>query len=404
MYPKLSHHIILRNLENYFLYSIKDGELFNLDEEAFQVAQYFTGRWSLEEISNKLGIKLDELKKFMIELKGLELIIDEKTANGKFDLKRETQKPIFPSLRNILIPITLRCNLNCLHCYIGEKKAVDISFDLIKRVVPEFYNMQGLRILISGGEPLLHPQFNEIIEFISKFRLRLIVLTNGTLITPKKAEFLKKYVNEVQISIDGLESHNRFRADKKAYSRAINGIELLKSENISVEVATMIHKDNIEELPQLSEKLKQLKVDKWTLDVPVLTGDFLNNKDFVPNLERAVSALKNYGWGGFPEEEITPWACGSHVCAIMPDGNVTKCQFFSDKPVGNLNNEPLLDCWKKIQRGFIWKKQDLACSNLNCPYLDECKGGCRYRAFTLTNDFLGIDKVRCVLYNFNPEK
>jgi len=404
MHPVFTNHVVLRNLENYIIYDYKGDEIYNLDDEAFHVTRYFTGKWNLNEISRKTHLEFVKLKEFSDELLEMGIIIDKKVQDAKSDFIKETQKPPFPSLRNILIHITLRCNLKCVHCYIGEKKQIDLPLNIIKKFIPEFYQLQGLRILVSGGEPLLHPQFKEIIEYISQFPLRIMLLTNGTLITPKIAEFLKNHVYEIQISIDGIESHNEFRADKNAYNKAINAIQMLKNKGISIEVATMIHKKNINELNQLSETLKELNVDHWSLDIPVLTGDFIKNRDYIPDLEKAVNALKKFGWGGCPEEEINEWACGSHVCSIMPNGDVAKCQFFSDKPVGNLKEISLLDCWKKIQKNYIWKKKELQCNKLNCPYLEECRGGCRYRAFSLTNDILGIDKIKCISYGFSLDK
>ncbi|MFX1451418.1 MAG: radical SAM protein [Promethearchaeota archaeon] len=400
MYPSIKKGFNLRNLEKYTLYDYKNEEIYNLDEEAFRAARFFTGRWNVDEISIQTGIDANKIKEFTEELIQNDIIIDKKIPNGKLNLDDETQKSPIPSLRSILMHITQRCNLKCVHCYLGEKKALDLPLNLIKTIIPEFYKLQGLRVLISGGEPLMHPQFRELLIFLGQFPLRIMVLTNGYLITPDITKFIKNYVHEVQISIDGIESHNEFRADKNAFSQAINAIKLLKNAEIPVEVATMIHKKNLDELEQLSRLLKKLDVENWTLDVPILTGDLEKNINFVPDLEKAVEALKKYGWGGFPEEESSIFACGSHVCAIMPDGNVSKCQFFGDQPVGNLNNNSLLDCWKIIQKNYIWKQEDLQCAKINCPYLEECKGGCRYRAYTLTKDMLGVDKLRCHSYNF----
>ncbi|MFX0142213.1 MAG: radical SAM protein, partial [Candidatus Hodarchaeota archaeon] len=348
------------------------------------------------EISDLTGININELKEFTEGLIKNGIIIDKKIPNGKLNLEDETQRPPLPSLRSILIHITLRCNLKCVHCYLGEKKNLDLPFSLIKKLIPEFYEMQGLRVLLSGGEPLIHPQFNEILKFLSQFPVRIMLLTNGTLITPELVKLIKGNIHEVQISIDGIDSHNEFRADKNAFSKAINAIKMLKKAEIPIEIATMIHNKNLDELPQLSKLLKELNVENWTLDVPILTGEFEKNKNFIPDFEKAVEALKNFGWGGFPEEQSSIFACGSHVCSIMPDGNVSKCQFFGEQPVGNLNKNSLLDCWQKIQKDYIWKQEELKCANINCPHLEDCKGGCRYRAYTLTKDILGIDKIRCL--------
>ena len=64
-----------------------------------------------------------------------------------------------PSLRYLELLVTDRCNLRCRHCYLGDAPGRDLPLPVLERVAREFEGMQGLRLLISGGEPLLHPDF-----------------------------------------------------------------------------------------------------------------------------------------------------------------------------------------------------------------------------------------------------
>ena len=64
-------------------------------------------------------------------------------------------KPFFPSLRYLLIHITGRCNLCCRHCFLGNPSPQELGLGEILKVAGEFVDLQGLRFIVSGGEPLM---------------------------------------------------------------------------------------------------------------------------------------------------------------------------------------------------------------------------------------------------------
>ena len=152
------------------------------------------------------------------------------------------QSPV-PSLRYLLLHITDRCNLSCRHCFIGESGNTDLPLEDIEAAVEEFEGMQGLRLLISGGEPLLHRKFWEINDFVADRDLRSVLLTNGTLIDRQTAARLK--VQEVQVSLDGLrEAHDYIRGEGH-FERSVEAVQLLADAGLQVSVATMVHSRNL---------------------------------------------------------------------------------------------------------------------------------------------------------------
>ncbi|MFX1298825.1 MAG: radical SAM protein, partial [Promethearchaeota archaeon] len=235
-------------------------------------------------------------------------------------------------------------------------------------------------------------------------RLRKMLLSNGTLIDEEMASQLKDLVNEVQISIDGTDSHNNFRDNPHSLQKALQAIKNLNAVGLDVSVATMVHSQNLKELPALEKVLKDLQVKSWALDIPSQTGEFLKHPDLYPSIEEAGAALRNFGWGAPFEETHNIYACGAHLCAIMPNGDVIKCGFFGEKPVSNLNVTNLADCWRLIQKKFIWKQEELECASLNCPHLQDCRGGCRFRASVDSGRLIGIDRVKCAAFNFKYPK
>ena len=83
-----------------------------------------------------------------------------------------------PSLRYLELQLTSRCNLTCKHCYLGETTPLDLPAETILRICKEFERMQGLRLLLSGGEPMLHNDFWTLNDALSDFGLRSVLLSN----------------------------------------------------------------------------------------------------------------------------------------------------------------------------------------------------------------------------------
>jgi molybdenum cofactor biosynthesis enzyme MoaA len=95
-----------------------------------------------------------------------------------------------PSLRYLLVHLTGRCNPRCAHCYSSEAGEADLPFDSLRRAFTEFEAGGGLRLLLSGGEPLLQPDFSRIDELLPSLEVRTVLLTNGTLLASALARRL----------------------------------------------------------------------------------------------------------------------------------------------------------------------------------------------------------------------
>jgi len=78
-----------------------------------------------------------------------------------FPVDTTAAKAPVPSLRYLELQLTTRCNLKCGHCYLGEPKKTDLPLDGALRIAREFSDMGGLRLIISGGEPMLYTRLKE---------------------------------------------------------------------------------------------------------------------------------------------------------------------------------------------------------------------------------------------------
>ncbi len=367
----LSRDVCLKNLEMPSLYHIKKDELYELDERAFEF---------LKEAQE--GCETDE-KDFLEYCIEEGILTEEEVIIKRPSLTKSPQ----PSLRYLELQLTTACNLRCRHCYIDGSKERLLPFETVKRVLKEFEELQGLRLLLSGGEPLLHPDFEKINDILPEFFLRKVLFTNGLLINE---DLLKRLnVEEIQISIDGLEKGHDALRGKGTFKRALRGLEIAIKNGFDVSVATMVHRENMDEFDGMEDLFKSLGVKEWNVDIPCVTGRMKNHPELELTPEEAGRFLR-YGYGGGMHSSIEGYACGLHLMAVMADGSTAKCTFYGETPSGRIE-EGLLTCWKRIRPVRL---EELKC---DCNYINLCRGGCRYRAGLLGDEY-GKDYYRCEMY------
>lgn len=142
------------------------------------------------------------------------------------------------------IEVTKRCNLNCKHCYVGRNQAVDLDDELIKKTIIQANDMKVNRLVLTGGEPLLHKRIFEFATFARDIGFPdVALLTNGTLLTEEIAEKCKVF-SGIQMSLDGLP--NKLGALRKNYFAQLeNAIALLQKSDIQITLYVTINKSNL---------------------------------------------------------------------------------------------------------------------------------------------------------------
>jgi radical SAM protein with 4Fe4S-binding SPASM domain len=369
----LSRRAALKWLETPSVYQIAKDELYELDSESFR---FIKDCATQDGCTSKDGAFID----YCLE----EGILTTQSGGVRHPAIRQAAEP---SLRYLELQITDACNLACKHCYIGEGNHHELSLQNISGLLREFEEMQGLRVLITGGEPLLHSKFNEINELLPEFQLRKVLFTNGVLLDKTNIKSLK--VDEIQVSIDGLEpAHDTLRGNG-TFKRALEAMEHALGSGFDVSVSTMVHRENLADFNSLERLFKGMGIRDWTVDIPCSTGRFLEHPEFHIGPEEGGEYL-GYGYGGGIHSSTQGFGCGLHLMAVLADGKIAKCAFYGDQPVGSVD-QGLQAAWNKVRPIRL---KDLRC---DCEYLEVCRGGCRYRA-ELTEGKDGKDLYRCMLY------
>jgi len=369
----IASHCSLKRLEEPYLYDIENDELYELGDEAYQ----FLLKCSQGE---RVSLKKED-EEFIQYCLSENLIVLSETPVKRDGIPHPS--PI-PSLRYLEFQITDRCNLRCRHCYIGNGLHQDLPLEKIFKVLKEFEEIQGLRLLLSGGEPLLHPHFWKINEILREYPYRSILLSNGTLITKETSKKLR--VHEVQISLDGTKKGHESIRGEGTFEKTLQAIDNLQEANIRVSIATMIHRRNLKEFDKLASLIQSKNIGEWNVDIPCIAGRMEENKGIWVSPSEAGPYLQ-YGYGGGLHRSEKNATCGAHLCAILPNANVVKCGLFGQDPVGSID-EGLRVCWGRIPRIQL---KELTC---NCPEIEECRGGCRFRA-KLQGDIFQPDLFQC---------
>lgn len=178
------------------------------------------------------------------------------------DVKTKKALPRLPLSGEI--DLTYRCNNNCRHCWVrlpdkSPQKREELSFDEIVKIVDDARESGCREWNISGGEPMLRPDFTEIFKYITSKVVAYSLNTNGTLITPEIAGLLKRKGRKM-VSLYGADEqvHDNITRTPGSFSAMMQGISYMKEIDARFLIQIIPMKDNIhqlEDMIKLSEKL-----------------------------------------------------------------------------------------------------------------------------------------------------
>ncbi len=158
------------------------------------------------------------------------------------------------------LELTRRCNLRCVHCYLGgsvqDHAAADCELrtDEVLALLDEITAAGCLNLLVTGGEPLLRQDFPVIYRYAKKKGLLVTVFTNATLVTPALADlFAELPPRLVEISVYGATAGTceKVTGVRGSYSLCRKGIDTLLDRGVHIGLKTMLLTLNRHELSDL---------------------------------------------------------------------------------------------------------------------------------------------------------
>ena len=312
-----------------------------------------------------------------------------------------------PRLRHLFLELTLQCNERCFHCgssctpMRSEDQLSLAEYRAILEQVKEDFDLTKLQLCITGGEPLLRPDFFEILGYAHELGFRWGMTSNAILITPEIARRLAETGMEtISVSIDGLrETHDLLRGTPGGYDLAMRGIRnLLELGRFrAVQVTTVVNHENIGELDELFAIMDGLDIDSWRVVNLEPIGRalqwpsrMLTREDYL----RLFSFIREKRQAGYPveygcshylgpawERELRDWYwicnAGIYTASIMANGDIGACLDIERRPEtiqGNIRQSRFRDVWEKR---FEFFRRDLSAGSAfceGCAHAGHCRG------------------------------
>lgn len=244
------------------------------------------------------------------------------------------------------------CNFKCKHCAIekfkhpGEKT---LSVAEVKSIADQADKMGLASICISGGEPLIFPDLEDVINAIGPKRFCISVDTNGYFLTEEKIKWLvEKGVDRIHLSIDGLESnHSIFRGDKASWNKCIKALDYCKQYGLGV-IINIVATKSLLKNKELIRQLEFIKRFKFHASIiyakPV--GSFESYKDEILDSED-LKYIQNLTTSYNCSTHLSPLQGNEFGClcfkrhfSITAYGDVLPCPWIPIS-MGNIRKEPL---------------------------------------------------------------
>ncbi|MCK4648719.1 radical SAM protein [bacterium] len=330
------------------------------------------------------------------------------------------------------IETTFRCNLNCVQCYcnlpISDKTAAqqELTYREICDIIDQVVEEGCLWLAFTGGEPLIREDFIDIYTYAKKKGLIIVLLTNGTLITPEIADYLKEYPPfSVEITLYGIskETYEKVTRIPGSFKRCMRGIDLVLERKIPLKLKTTVITLNKDELWDIKKYVEKLGVEFRFDPVlnPRLDGSkepcrFRISPEEVVKLdladEKRLQKWKDFCqkfWGSPQSDKLYTCGAGLTSFLINPYGELNMC-LLSRTPSYNLRQGSFKEGWydfipeileQKTEGEYKCAKCDLFSLCNQCPGWAQLETGDKEkpidylcRIANLRAEAFGINKIR----------
>lgn len=231
------------------------------------ILELCNGSYTTDEICTALAEKYDDTMTRVTEI--VTQFLEESKKRGNITFSEEpSEYPLICGNKEVWVPyyvsveLTKKCDLRCIHCYAeaGPPDVDELPTQRWLRTLRELYTLGTLTVNITGGDPLTHPDFFEVLEFCEG-KFHVIVSTSGYRIDEDTAHKISEYksIEMIQVSLDGPDpdTHNSIRGRNDSFQRAVTAIQAL-SESTEVHVAMVVlpvNEDKIEDTIILAKQL-----------------------------------------------------------------------------------------------------------------------------------------------------
>jgi radical SAM protein with 4Fe4S-binding SPASM domain len=171
-----------------------------------------------------------------------------------------TAQPQMTRLPLAILYLTERCNSRCVTCDYWRHGRADITLESVDRLIPSFKELGTEIVVLSGGEPLIHPEWASIAGLLRNQGIDLWLLTSG-LSLAKHAVRAVSLFKMITVSLDGADA-STYKAIRgvDAFDKVCEGIRLASSRGAAVSIRVTLQRSNYRQLPEFVALARQLKV------------------------------------------------------------------------------------------------------------------------------------------------
>lgn len=401
--------IVVEDNKLYNIYPVKEGKKYKINQSVFEL---------LKRINKNSRCKLnDNEKKCINDLINKGILTTNIGENGQNSIKSVV------NINRIFIELTRKCNLKCEHCYnessINTSEPNMLNLNEIRNIIDQACELGIWQFDVTGGEVFLRDDLFDILEYAKEKGMITSVFSNLTIINENQINKFKNLnIKKFITSIDAYQNktHDLFRGVKGSLSKTIKNIRLLKNNGFDVTVNIVLGPHNEHEIPDLINYLNmELKVP-YVVDVLLPSGraENINNdlKKYSQMLPYLTSICgKNIICTEYDLQQKTirksnkSCGVGEKMIYITSEGMVNLCPSLTYRVnpsfgIGNIRDEKLSTINKKLFSRYPNLKGKEC---LDCEKLDECKAGCRSRAYHIYGDLKSADKMNCYLFGVKNE-
>lgn len=171
-----------------------------------------------------------------------------------------------------LLELTSRCNLRCVHCYLGpqeqhwaeERRRQELSLEKLLSIIDELAEAGCLYLGITGGDPMLHDHFADVYRHACERGIRVTVLCNGVLVRDAHVALFREYPPlNVEVSLYGATKATYEAVTKVpgSYAKCLAGVRKLLDNGIRVQLKTVLIQLNAHEAGEMRRIASELGVE-----------------------------------------------------------------------------------------------------------------------------------------------
>ncbi len=282
--------------------------------------------------------------------------------------------------------VTPRCCCNCWHCSFADRSRRDeLSLGELQGAIRQVQDLGAAVIGITGGEPLLRDDLEDIIAAIGPRSMPLL-FTTGFRLERERVRALKEAGLGIPvISLDHYkpEIHDRGRNVKGMFDHALQAIRLFREEGFYVAVSFVPSRELVDqpgEMFKVIEFFKELGVNDMRLTSPILAGKLTAHPEELLSPEQVATVwqvqrkcTRTPGYPGvfaydyFEDKSLYGCGAGYNYLFIDSQGNACPCDF-TMMSLGNIKDEPLERIWRRMSG--LFRRPGLVCyANAAAPNL-----------------------------------